>query len=33
MRKTPFVPGEYYHVYNRTILSVPEFKEKITATG
>jgi len=28
MRKTPFVPGEYYHIYNRTILSVPEFKEK-----
>ena len=28
MRKTPFVPGEYYHIYSRTILSVPEFKEK-----
>ena len=28
MRKSPFVPGEYYHVYNRTILSIPEFKEK-----
>ena len=28
MRKTPFIPGEYYHIYSRTILSVPEFKEK-----
>jgi len=28
MRKTPFIPGEYYHIYNRTILSIPEFKEK-----
>ena len=27
MRKTPFVPGEYYHIYNRTILNIPEFKE------
>ena len=28
MRKTPFMPGEYYHIYNRTILGIPEFKEK-----
>ena len=27
MRKTPFIPGEYYHIYNRTILGIPEFKE------
>ena len=27
MRKTPFMPGEYYHIYNRTILGIPEFKE------
>ncbi|MBU3926025.1 transposase [Patescibacteria group bacterium] len=27
MRKTPFVPGEYYHIYNRTILNVPEFND------
>lgn len=27
MRDAPFLPGEYYHVYNRTILSIPEFKE------
>ena len=27
MRKAPFVPGEYYHIYNRTILNIPEFKE------
>lgn len=26
MRKVPFAPGEYYHIYNRTILSAPEFK-------
>lgn len=28
MRKTPFILGEYYHIYNRTILNIPEFKEK-----
>lgn len=27
MRKNPFVPGEYYHIYNRTILNVPEFND------
>lgn len=26
MRNTKFVPGEYYHIYSRTILNVPEFK-------
>ncbi len=26
MRKTPFVAGEYYHIYSRTILNTPEFK-------
>lgn len=31
MRKTPFVPGEYYHIYNRTILSVPEFQDNRNA--
>ncbi len=28
MRKTLFISGEYYHIYNRTILNTPEFKEK-----
>ncbi|MFC1756742.1 transposase [Patescibacteria group bacterium] len=27
MRKEIFVPGEYYHIYNRTILNVPEFEK------
>lgn len=27
MRKISFVPGEYYHIYDRTILNVPEFKD------
>lgn len=27
MRKTPFVPGEYYHIYNRTIFNIPEFRD------
>lgn len=31
MRKIRFVPGEYYHVYNRTILNVPEFKDNKNA--
>lgn len=26
-RKETFFPGEYYHVYSRTILSLPEFKD------
>lgn len=26
IRKEKFSPGEYYHIYNRTILKVPEFK-------
>lgn len=25
-RKEKFAPGEYYHIYNRTILNMPEFK-------
>jgi putative transposase len=27
MRKEKFVPNEYYHIYNRTIFNIPEFKE------
>lgn len=27
MRKTLFVPGEYYHIYNRTIQNTPDFKD------
>ncbi len=26
-RKEKFVPGEYYHIYNRTILNIPEFED------
>ncbi len=26
LRKDKFVPGEYYHIYNRTIFNIPEFK-------
>lgn len=26
MRKEKFIPNEYYHIYNRTIMSVPVFK-------
>lgn len=26
MRKVSFVPGEYYHIYNRTILNTPYFR-------
>jgi len=25
-RKGKFIPGEYYHIYDRTILNIPEFK-------
>jgi len=28
VRKEKFVPGEYYHIFSRTILNVPEFKDK-----
>ncbi|MBU3925614.1 transposase [Patescibacteria group bacterium] len=28
MRKEKFVPGEYYHIYNRTIFNKPEFKDR-----
>ncbi|MBU2219081.1 transposase [Patescibacteria group bacterium] len=31
MRKTPFVSGEYYHIYSRTILNVPEFRDNRNA--
>ena len=31
MRKTPFVPDEYYHIYSRTILNVPEFRDNRNA--
>lgn len=31
MRKERFAPGEYYHVYNRTILGLPEFKNTANA--
>lgn len=26
-RKEVFIPGEYYHIYNRTILGIPEFED------
>lgn len=26
-RKEKFLPGEYYHIYCRTILNIPEFKD------
>lgn len=31
-RKEKFVIGEYYHVYSRTILSLPEFKDNRNAS-
>lgn len=31
LRKEKFVPGEYYHIYNRTILNTPEFKNNKNA--
>ncbi len=27
LRKEKFVPGEYYHIYSRTVLNIPEFKD------
>ena len=27
MRKEKFIPNEYYHIYNRTIMNVPVFKD------
>ena len=27
MRKEKFVPGEYYHIYSRTIFNIPEFED------
>lgn len=31
MRRETFVPGEYYHVYNRVLFNAPEFKENKSA--
>lgn len=31
MRKEKLVPGEYYHIYSRTVLNVPEFKDRNNA--
>jgi putative transposase len=31
IRKEKFVPGQYYHIYSRVILNVPEFKDKKNA--
>jgi putative transposase len=31
MRKEIFVPGEYYHIYNRIIFNKPEFKNRKNA--
>lgn len=31
LRKEKFVPGEYYHIYSRTILNTPEFKNNKNA--
>ncbi len=31
MRKEKIAPGEYYHIYSRTILNIPEFKDKSNA--
>ncbi len=27
LRKEKFIPGEYYHVYSRTIFNIPEFSD------
>ncbi len=31
MKREKFAPGEYYHIYNRTILNIPEFKDNKNA--
>jgi len=31
MRKVPFVSGEYYHIYSRTIFNTPEFRDNRSA--
>ena len=31
MRKEKFIPNEYYHIYNRTIMNVPVFKNSQNA--
>lgn len=31
IRKENFIPGQYYHIYSRTILNIPEFKDKDNA--
>lgn len=28
LRKEKFAPGEYYHIYNRTLSNIPVFKER-----
>ncbi len=32
VRKEKFVPGEYYHIYSRTIFNIPEFKDTKNAS-
>jgi putative transposase len=31
VRKEAFLPGEYYHIYDRTIFNMPEFKDLQTS--
>ncbi|MEW5907690.1 MAG: hypothetical protein AB1643_00695 [Patescibacteria group bacterium] len=31
IRKEVFVPGEYYHVFSRTIINTPEFQNNSSA--
>lgn len=31
MRKNPFIPGEYYHIYGRILFNAPEFKNEKNA--
>lgn len=31
LRKENFAPGQYYHIYNRTIFNLPEFKNQKNA--
>ncbi len=32
MRKETLIPNEYYHIYSRTLLGIPEFRNKENAT-